>query len=177
MTTRTSPRSVCVEELGGHGGAGPALRARRVDRGRLTERPGARAVHVQVLEDDELGVGCLGGAEHGALEWRELFGPAVVVGRVEAEVHGVGVGSHVAGEVDVGGVTADRLHAGEDRGTGSVDHANTAALVEEGVGDGPAGGAGAEHDVRPGGGHDFTALAGMNEPMIMLCRKVEAMAP
>ena len=47
---------VCVEELGGHGGAGPALRARRVDRGGLTERPGARAVHVQVLEDDELGV-------------------------------------------------------------------------------------------------------------------------
>ena len=101
----------------------------------------------------------------------------MVVGRVEAEVHGVGVGSHVAGEVDVGGVTADGLHAGEDRGTGSVDHANTGAVVEEGVGDGPAGGAGAEHDVRSGGGHDFTALAGMNEPMIMLCRKVEVIAP
>ena len=107
---------VSVEELGGHRGAGPALRARRVDRGRLAERPGGRAVHVQVLEDDELGVGCLGGAEHGALEGRELLGPAVVVGRVEAEVHGVGVGSHVAGEVEVGGVTADRLDAGERPG-------------------------------------------------------------
>ena len=52
-----------------------------------------------------------------------------------------------------------------------------ASLAEEGVRDGPAGGAGAEHDVRPGGGHDCTALAGMNEPMITLCRKVEAMAP
>ena len=110
-------------------------------------------------------------------EWRELFGPAVVVGRVEAEVHGVGVGSHVAGEVDVGGVTADRLHAGECRGAAAVDHANTSAVVEECNGDGPAGGAGAEHDVRPGGGHDCTALAGMNEPMIMLCRKVELIAP
>jgi hypothetical protein len=85
------------------------------------------------------------------------------------------VGSHIAGEVDVGGVTADRLHAGEDRGTGSVDHANTAALVDECVGDGPAGRAGAEHDMRPG--HDCTGLAGMNEPMIMLCRKVDVMAP
>ena len=90
----------------------------------------------------------LRGAEHGALEGRELFGPAVVVGRVEAEVHGVGVGRHVAGEVEVGGVTADGLDAGEDRGAASVDHANTGALVEEGGGDGTAGGAGAEHDVR-----------------------------
>jgi hypothetical protein len=67
-----------------------------------------------------------------------------------------------------------RAHA---RPTGSVDHANTGALIDEGVGDGPAGGAGAEHDVRPGGGHDSTALAGMNEPMIMLCRNVDAIAP
>ena len=101
----------------------------------------------------------------------------MVVGRVEAEVHGVGAGRHLAGEMGVGGVTADRFDPGDRRGAAAVDHANTGALVDEGVGDGPAGGAGAEHDMRPGGGHDFTALAGMNEPMIMLCRKVEAMAP
>ena len=72
---------VSVEELGGHRGAGPALGAGRVDRGGFTERSGAGAVHVEVLEDDELGVGCLGGVEHGTLEWRELVGPAVIVGR------------------------------------------------------------------------------------------------
>jgi hypothetical protein len=101
----------------------------------------------------------------------------VVVGRVEAEVDDVAAGSHIASEVEVGGVTTDGLHAGEDRGTGSVDHANTGAVVDERLGDGAAGGAGAEHDVRPGGGHDFTALAGMNDPMIMLCRKVDVIAP
>jgi hypothetical protein len=83
----------------------------------------------------------------------------------------------VAGEVGVGGVTADGLNSARCRGASPVDHANTGALLDEGSGDGPAGRAGAEHDVRPGGGHDCTALAGMNEPMIMLCRKVDVIAP
>ena len=117
-----------------------------------------------------------GGVEHGVLERRELVGPAVVVGGVEAEVDGVGVGRHLAGELGVGGVTADGFDSGDRRGAAAVDHAHSDALVDEGGGDGGTGGAGAEHDVRAGG-HDCTALAGMNQPMMMLCRKVEAMAP
>jgi hypothetical protein len=167
---------VSVEELSGHDGAGPALHARRVVRGGLAERPRARAVHVEVLEDDELGARRLRGVEDRALKRRELFRPAVVVGCVEAEVHGVGVGGHGAGELRVGGVTTDRLHAGDRRRAAPVHHANPGAPVDEGSGDGATGGSGAEHDMRSAG-HDCTALAGMNQPMMMLCRKTEAIAP
>jgi hypothetical protein len=49
-------------------------------------------------------------------------------------------------------------------------------VLDEGSGDGAAGRAGSEHDMATSG-HDFTALAGMNEPMMMLCRKVDVIAP
>jgi hypothetical protein len=55
-------------------GAGAAFGAGPVDRRRLTERADGGAVHVQVLQDDELGLRCSRGVEHGCLEGRELLG-------------------------------------------------------------------------------------------------------
>ena len=133
------------------------------------------AVEVQVVEHDELGAGGLRGADDGVLEGWELLGPAVVVGGVEAEVHRVGIRGDLAGETLVGGVAADGLDAGERRGAAAVDHPNVGASAEERIGDGGASGPGAEDDVRLGG-HERTVL-GMNAPTIVLCRKVELIAP
>ena len=165
-----------VEQLGGHRGPGPALGARRLDRRVLSERAAGRAVHVEVLEHDELRVRRLRRLEDSALEGRELFRPAVVVGRVEAEVDGAGVGRDLAGELEVGGVSADRFHSGDRRGAASVDHANLRVPTDERSGNSAARRARAEYDVRAGG-HDFTAVAGTNAPMIMLCKKANVIAP
>ena len=100
----------------------------------------------------------------------------MIVGGVEAEVDGVGVGGDLADELGVGGVTADGFDSGDRRVAAAVDHANSLTLVDERVGDSATCWAGTEHDVHRGG-HDCTALAGTNQPMMMLCRNVEAMAP
>ena len=134
------------------------------------------AVHVQVLEDDELGADRPGGTDDGVLQRGELGGPPVVVGGVEAEVHGAGVRGDRSDGLVIGDVTTDGVDAGEGRGAGPVDQPNRAALLGEGGGDGAAGGAGAEHDVDTAG-HDASALAGTNIRMKVLCRTIDVMAP
>jgi len=87
----------------------------------------------------------------------------------------VGAGGDPAGEVEVGGVAADGLDTRDRRGAAPVDHADGGALVEEGGGDGPAGGAGAEDHVGAGG-HDGTVVAGTNVSMMVLWARVKARA-
>jgi hypothetical protein len=140
------------------------------------QRSRVGAVHVEVLEDDELGADRSGGADDSSLEWWELLGPAVVVGSVEAEVHGGGTLGDRSEGVVIGHVAAYRLDAGQGDGAGSVDQSNRVALVGEGGGDGAAGGTGAEHDVTVAR-HDGTVLAGTNIRMKVLWSTIDEIAP
>ena len=145
-------------QLGCHRSPGGGLRRRGPGGQGLDEVAAIGGpVRVQVVEDHEAGSGGRGAGEHPTLEGRELFGPAGVVHRVEAEVDHVRTRGDGGREGGVGGVATDEGGAGQVAFTASVDGDDVDVAGTQLFDDVTADLAGAEDDVS---GHDrFSVLA------------------
>src|SRR4029079_14955395 len=112
--------------------------------------------------------------EHGALQGRELLGPPVVVGGVEAEVHDLGVGGDPRGERGVGGVAGNELGTGGRAAPGAVHGNDVVAKGEELFDEEAADVAGAEDDVP---GHDALTVVRVRMSGRTAVRAVTTSAP
>ena len=149
MAIRTRPALGGGQQLGGHGGPGPALDAGGGQRQVLGHGAAAgRAVAVQVFQAHQQRAGAFGGGQYPPLQRREAFRPLVVRG-VQALVDDRRALGRVGGGFGVGGIGGPPVHPGQCGRPVPGHRPDGDALPGQMRGQGVADLAGPEHDVEP----------------------------